>query len=85
MLFLTVEIYFNQKNSPRLCLGVSDLPLLGRGRNLLIAVLGEVKYQISVFGTKAKMKLAKYPYGSALGIVGFKEFFIQAKNCVLII
>ena len=26
---------------------------------------------------KAKMKLAKYPYGSASGIVGFKKFFIS--------
>jgi hypothetical protein len=29
-----------------LCLGVSDLPLLGRGRNYLYVVTGEVKYKI---------------------------------------
>jgi hypothetical protein len=48
------------------------------------AVLGEVKYKISVFDPEVKMKQAKpvlslvevYLYGSALRIVCFKKFFI---------
>jgi hypothetical protein len=38
---------------------------LERSELLFSTVLGEVKYKISVFGFKAKMKPAKYPYGSA--------------------
>ncbi len=65
-----------EKNSSKLCVGVSHLPLLWRGQNCFFAVLGEVEYKISVFDIHVKMKPAKYPYGFASGIVGFKKFFI---------
>ena len=79
--FLTTVILI-EKNFSRLCLEVSDSPLLGRGRNCIFVVSGEVKYQISVFDPKVKMKPAKYPYGlprgylPAAGWVGFEKFFI---------
>jgi hypothetical protein len=49
---------------------------LGEVGTAFFAVPSEAKYKISIFGIKAKMKPAKYPYGSASGIVGFKKFFI---------
>ena len=59
------------------CLGVSYLPLLRRGQNCFFVVLEEVKYKISVFGSEAKRKRAKYLYGSDSKIVGIKKFFIE--------
>jgi hypothetical protein len=55
---------------------LESLPDGRQGQNCFFAVLGEVEYKISVFDIHVKMKPAKYPYGFASGIVGFKKFFI---------
>jgi len=35
--------FYNQDNFPNACIGVSDLPLLWRGQNFFVTVLGEEK------------------------------------------
>lgn len=72
-------IKFNPNNSPTaLPRGFRFTSPLERSELPFSAVLGEVKYKISIFGPKAKMKPAEYLDGPASRIVGFKKFFISS-------
>ncbi|MFI0430096.1 hypothetical protein [Mariniflexile sp. HMF6888] len=80
------SIVFNLNNSPKALLrGVQfTSPLEERSELPFRAVLGEVKYKISVFEPEIKMKQAKYLYGSASRIVCFKKFFIRISKTLLL-
>jgi len=61
-----LKIVFNLNDSPTaLPRGFRFTSPLERSELPFLAVLGEVKYKISVLASKAKMKSAKYFYGSA--------------------
>lgn len=68
---------FNLNNSPKaLPRGNQFTSPWERSELPFRAVLGEVKYKISVFEPKVETKQTKYLYGSAPRIVCFKKFFI---------